>query len=330
MLEGLKDQNTGGDTSDTSHSFLGVGLDSCVIPTRHPGINIVQTTDFFYPLVDDPYVQGKIACANVLSDLYATGIWQCDNMLMLLGISTDLSSTERQIVTKLVIRGFCDLAKEAGTEINGGQTVLNPWFIIGGVATSVASQDEVIMPDGAKEGDVIVLTKPLGTQIAVNAHLWLDNPEKWCKVKDVVSREQVEVAYNAAMASMAHLNKNAAMLMHKYNAHAATDITGFGILGHANNLAASQQDDVSFVIEKLPVLANMTAAFKACGVNFKLLAGFSAETSGGLFVCLPAEHSQNFCTELEQLDKRPSWIIGKVVVGNKTAVIIKNVEVLEV
>lgn len=90
-------------------------------------------------------MQGKIACANVLSDLYATGIWQCDNMLMLLGISTELSNTERSVVTKLVIQGFSDLAREAGTSINGGQTVLNPWFIIGGVASSVTSDEEVIM-----------------------------------------------------------------------------------------------------------------------------------------------------------------------------------------
>ena len=125
--------------------ILGVGLDSCMIATRHKGINIVQTTDFFYPLVDDPYMQGKIACANVLSDLYAMGVTECDNMLMLLGVSSELTLKEREIVTRLVIQGFNDLAKEAGTTVNGGQTVLNPWYIIGGVASSVVTQDEVIM-----------------------------------------------------------------------------------------------------------------------------------------------------------------------------------------
>ena len=90
-------------------------------------------------------MQGKIACANVLSDLYATGVWQCDNMLMLLGISTELKMSERETVTKLVIKGFNDLAREAETKINGGQTVLNPWYIIGGVATSICSDDEFIM-----------------------------------------------------------------------------------------------------------------------------------------------------------------------------------------
>ena len=125
--------------------LLGVGLDSCMIETRHKGIHLVQTTDFFYPLVDDPYMQGKIACANVLSDLYAMGVTDCDNMLMLLGISSDLTLKEREIVTKLVIQGFNDSAQEAGTTVNGGQTVLNPWYIIGGVASSVVTKDEVIM-----------------------------------------------------------------------------------------------------------------------------------------------------------------------------------------
>jgi len=251
-------------------------------------------------------------------------------MLMLLGVSTDLSSIERNVVTKLVIKGFCDLAREAGTSINGGQTVLNPWFIVGGVATSIASESEVIMPDGAKDGDVIVLTKPLGTQIAVNVHQWLDNPERWEKVKDVVTVEQVKKAYEDAMFSMARLNKNSAMLMHKYGAHAATDVTGFGILGHATNLVENQKDDVSFEIHSLPILAHMKDVFLACGINFKLLDGYSAETSGGLLVCLPKENADSFCKDLEALDGKPSWIIGNVVKGDKKAVIKENVRVLEV
>jgi selenide,water dikinase len=105
----------------------------------------VQTTDFFYPLVDDPYMQGKIACANVLSDLYAMGVSLCDNMLMLLGVSNQMTLKEREVVTPLIIKGFNDLAAEAGTTVNGGQTVLNPWYIIGGVATAVVKQEEIIM-----------------------------------------------------------------------------------------------------------------------------------------------------------------------------------------
>ena len=99
-------------------------------------------------------------------------------------------------------------------------------------------------------------------------------------MKDIVTVDQVKKAYEDSMFLMARLNKNAAMLMHKHNAHAATDVTGFGILGHANNLAQNQKDNVSFEIHTLPMLKHMTAVCKASGINFKLLDGFSAETSG--------------------------------------------------
>lgn len=85
------------------------------------------------------------------------------------------------------------------------------------------------------------------------------------------------------------INFTAARLMHKYNAHGATDVTGFGLLGHAQNLAKHQKNEVSFVIHNLPVIAKMAAVAKACGNMFQLLQGHSAETSGGLLICLPRE-----------------------------------------
>lgn len=85
---------------------IGIGLDCSVIPLRHGGLCMVQTTDFFYPIVDDPYMMGKIACANVLSDLYAMGVTECDNMLMLLAVSTKMTEKERDVVIPLIMRGF--------------------------------------------------------------------------------------------------------------------------------------------------------------------------------------------------------------------------------
>ncbi|PVD24326.1 hypothetical protein C0Q70_14806 [Pomacea canaliculata] len=157
---------------------VGIGMDSSITPLRHGGLSLVQTTDYFYPLVDDPYMQGKIACANVLSDLYAMGVTDCDNMLMLVACSNKMTEKERDIIMPIIMRGFKDCAEEAGTGVTGGQTVINPWLIIGGVGTSVCQPNEYIMPDNAVVGDVLVLTKPLGTQVAVNAYQWLDQPER--------------------------------------------------------------------------------------------------------------------------------------------------------
>ncbi|EHA97363.1 Selenide, water dikinase 2 [Heterocephalus glaber] len=283
-------------------------MDSRVIPLRHGGLSLVQTTDFFYPLVEDPYMMGRIACANVLSDLYAMGITECDNMLMLLSVSQNMNEEEREKVTPLMIKGFRDAAAEGGTAVTGGQTAVNPWIIIGGVATMVCQPNEFIMPDSAVVGDVLVLTKPLGTQVAVNAHQWLDNPERWDKINMVVSREEVELAYQEAMFNMATLNRTAAGLMHTFNAHAATDITGFGILGHSQNLAKQQRNEVSFVIHNLPIIAKMAAISKASG-RFGLLQGTSAETYG---------------------EGHQAWIVGIVEKGNRTARIIDKPRVIEV
>ncbi|XP_012359298.2 selenide, water dikinase 1-like isoform X2 [Nomascus leucogenys] len=186
---------------------LGIGMDTCVIPLRHSGLSLVQTTDYIYPIVDDPYTMGRIACANVLSDLYAMGVTECDNMLMLLGVSNKMTDRERDKVMPLIIQGFKDAAERAGTSVTGGQTVLNPWIVLGGVATTVCQPSEFIMPDNAVPGDVLVLTKPLGTQVAVAVHQWLDIPEKWNKIKLVVTQEDVELAYQEAMMNMARLNR---------------------------------------------------------------------------------------------------------------------------
>ncbi|EDL78676.1 selenophosphate synthetase 1, isoform CRA_b [Rattus norvegicus] len=276
---------------------LGIGMDTCVIPLRHGGLSLVQTTDYIYPIVDDPYMM------------------------------------ERDKVMPLIIQGFKDAAEEAGTSVTGGQTVLNPWIVLGGVATTVCQPNEFIMPDNAVPGDVLVLTKPLGTQVAVAVHQWLDIPEKWNKIKLVVTQEDVELAYQEAMVNMARLNRTAAGLMHTFNAHAATDITGFGILGHAQNLAKQQRNEVSFVIHNLPVLAKMAAVSKACGNMFGLMHGTCPETSGGLLICLPREQAARFCAEIKSPkygEGHQAWIIGIVEKGNRTARIIDKPRIIEV
>jgi len=309
-------------------------MDCSVQELKHKGLFLVSTTDFFYPLVDDPYMQGRIGAANVLSDLYAFGIVHCDNVLMILGASRDMSKIQRDVSTRLMIEGFNDAVKAAESEVTGGQTVLNPWPIIGGAATAVCTKDDFIMPTNAVAGDVIVLTKPLGTQVAVNLSQWRYKEDMWKKVADIVSKEEAARAYSVAMKSMARLNRNAAKIMHKYEAHAATDVTGLGILGHARNLAANQSRAVNFSIDTLPIIQHMVEVHKRVEM-FSLLQGFSAETSGGLFICMPADKAAEFCKELEELDQSPAWIIGRVLestedVSKNTCHIVDNPKIITV
>jgi selenide,water dikinase len=134
-------------------------------------------------------------------------------------------------------------------------------------------------------------------------------------------------AYHAAMKSMSRLNRTAAKLMHKYGSHAATDVTGFGILGHANNLASNQKENVDFEIHTLPIFKNMAKIDRK--FNFKLLKGTSAETSGGMLICLPQEKAVQFCKEIEEIDGVPAIIVGRVVKGTKTARIVDDFKVVE-
>ncbi|XP_077499861.1 inactive selenide, water dikinase-like protein isoform X1 [Amblyomma americanum] len=279
-------------------------MDSSVVPLGDSGYSLVQTIDYFYPSVEDPYQAGKIACANVLSDLYALGVTRCDNMLMVMAVSTKLTEKQRDIVVPLLIKGIKDLAEQAGTKVTGGQTVLNPWPMIGGVASSVCKESEIISPDNAQPGDVLVLTKPLGTQVAVNAHQWLEKPERRAQLdKAGISEEDVRRVYFRAMDCMARLNLTGARLMHKHSCHGATDVTGFGLLGHAQNLVQVQQRSVGFVIHTLPIIAKVPALLAATGTSFKLMQGYSAETSGGLLMCLPKENAEAYCKEIEQQER---------------------------
>ncbi|CAI5722960.1 unnamed protein product [Hyaloperonospora brassicae] len=282
------------------------GMDSSVVKIAHGSdLYLVSTTDFFFPSVEDPYVQGQIACANVLSDVYAMGVTEVDTMLMILGVCRDMSEKQRDVVTTEMIRGFNDLARKAQTNVTGGQTVMNPWPIVGGVAMSVRSEAQIIRPENAVVGDVIVLTKPLGTQVAVNVFQWKKKPEQWQRVAQVVTSDDADVAFEMASESMSRLNLNAAKMMHKHGAHSATDVTGFGLLAHARNQAKSQLADVSFELHTLPIIKNMVEVNK--------------------------RRTQKRCIqELRELDDKPAWIVGCVVAGSKDAYIVPSPTIIEV
>ena len=310
-----------------------IALD-CSVRTTRQGHVCISTTDFFFPLVDSPYLQGRIGAANVLSDLYAEGVGDCDFMLMLLAACRDMTEDDRNICTREMVRGFNDACLEAGTTVTGGQTVLNPWPVIGGVATTICSEGEYVKSDGAQVGDVVVLTKPLGTQVAVNVHEWrVRKTPKWDELakRQVLSTEEAEDMMHAAVCSMARLNRHGGSLMVRHHAHAGTDVTGFGILGHAQNLMDNQAVAVGMEIHSLPCIAN-TAKVEQIGVmDFRLLKGYSAETSGGLMICMPEENALEYCRELEALDGEPSWIIGRVVAdADRKARITPDVKILEV
>ncbi|KAG5490697.1 hypothetical protein JKF63_00819 [Porcisia hertigi] len=304
-----------------------VGMDCSIVPLHHTNskgeaLFLVSTTDFFFPSVSDPFLQGQIGAANVLSDLYSMGISDCDTMLMLLAASTDMDEHERLITTREIMKGFAERARLATTTVTGGQTVMNPWPLIGGVAMAVVTEAEMVRPNGLlRSGDVLVLTKPLGCQIAVNLKQWLLRPSPLYEeaIAGHITPGEIEELYNVATDSMRRLNREGARLMRKYGAHGATDVTGFGILGHANNLGAAQSAGDSprslcLVLEQLPIFKTAVLASRRMNDKYRLFEGYSAETSGGLLVAFPSSTAaEAFCAELMEVDGGcPSWIVGHV------------------
>ncbi len=293
-----------------------------------PKYSLISSTDFFTPVSQNPYIQGRIAIANVLSDLYAVGVTHIDTVLMILTLSTIMPVDARDIVTSEMIRGFMDGCKLAGTTCTGGQTVHNPWPLIGGTASSMILSASLVRPDRAQPGDVLVLTKPLGTQIVGNLALWMLDDTRWnTVVSKLIDEHTAKRAVSIGEESMMRLNINAARVMSEVGSHGATDVTGFGILGHARNLAAVQKHDVDFEITSLPIIRGLVPLEKGVTVDYRLTAGLSAETSGGLLVILPPESVATFFEKMRDLGEPEVWIVGRVVKGNREARILERNEV---
>lgn len=309
---------------------VGIGLDSSVIALKNE-LFLVQSVDFFYPLIDDPFMLGKIALANVVSDVFAVGATEIDEIRLIVSAPTEFNDKEREVVVPMVMKGFLEAAKECKAPVKVGSIAENPWCIIGGVATAVSHRSELIMPYHAEVGDALVLTKPLGTQLATNAYIWMnENSENWSRLQERFSVADIEETYRIALESMTRLNRTGAELMRKYNAHAATDVTGFGIHGHAENLAKFQKAEVDFHIDTLPIIKNVREIAEVLGRSAKLLSGKAVETSGGLLICLPPSQAVPFCEEYRNRTSHTAWVIGKVEPGKRAVKMNPNVQFLSV
>jgi len=229
-----------------------------------------------------------------------------------------------------MIQGYVDTAQQANVRVGGGQSVYNMWPMLGGCAIAAVTEDSFRWPNNAQVGDTLVLTKPLGMRLAINTMQWLkSDKQKREKMLKVLPESTILETFYRAEAYMATLNMVGARLLRKYKSNACTDVTGFGVLGHANYLAQAQKNNVKFVIESLPILKDLHRLETEKVTSYKLLEGYAAETSGGLLVALNPSSVDGFVQEMHDagLD---AWKIGKVVEGNKTAEIVKNYSIIDV
>ncbi len=276
---------------------------------------IIFTTDFFPPICSDARTFGRIAAANSLSDVYAMG----GKPLLALNIMLFPSSQIPLEELAEILKGGQEVANETGTIIIGGHTIDDYPPKYGLAVVGLVHPDKVITNAGAKSGDVLILTKPLGCGVIIAAQrLGLCNPE----------------AYEAALQNMMHLNKEGADVMQKYEIRSATDVTGFGLLGHALKMAKGSKVTLEINLNDLPVLPQAYellemgcipgAAFRnqtfvendsefceGIDYNLQMLAA-DAQTSGGLLICCPADKANDMLKDLHSVGYPQSNIIGRV------------------
>ncbi|HWZ18688.1 MAG TPA: selenide, water dikinase SelD [Ktedonobacteraceae bacterium] len=273
---------------------------------------IISTADFFPPVVDDPYTYGAIAATNAMSDVYAMG----GQVLMAINLVAWPENLDTAILSE-VLRGGMEAVERAGGVIAGGHSISDDEPKYGLAVTGMVHPDHILTKGGAKPGDVLVLSKPLGTGLMTTA-------QKQGKVR--------EEDMAAAVQSMTRLNRRASEILVQVGAgvHAATDITGFGILGHAWEMAAQSLTSMRFNYESLPLLPNIRHyAELGCipggtGRNKRSVQAhvhfgdhmgeidqailYDPQTSGGLFAAI----HPSLWSELSEQKDVTFWRIGEV------------------
>lgn len=264
---------------------------------------LVQTVDFFPPIVDDPFDFGRIAAANALSDIYAMG----GRPLTALNIVCFPSDDMPIEILSQVLRGGAEKIEEAGAVVVGGHSIKDKELKFGIAATGLIDPTRIITNSHAQVGDRLYLTKPLGTGLITTG----------------IKRNAVGAELAAIVtAQMAQLNKKASELMLRFDAHAATDVTGYGLLGHALEIARASRVTIRIYSERLPLMPEALKLAEAgmipggAKANREFVQGhatiaetidknlvhvmFDPQTSGGLLISILEERAELFEQESEK------------------------------
>jgi selenide,water dikinase len=280
---------------------------------------LVQTVDFFAPIVDDPYQFGQVAAANALSDVYAMG----GEPLTALSIVGFPSGKLPMSVLTEILRGGQDKVHEAGATVIGGHSIIDEELKYGLSVTGSVHPDRILTNSGALPGDTLVLTKPLGTGFVTTA----------------LKRGTITASDAApTIEAMSDLNRNASLAAVAVGAKCATDVTGFGLLGHALNIARGSGVTIRFRLRQLPVLPGAFEAWKSGATPggaerneahvrpstewgtaepFDEALVLDPQTSGGLLVSLPAALVEDYLSRVPQ-----AVVIGEVLPRGERAIIL--------
>ena len=278
-------------------------------------IAIITTVDFITPPVDDPWWFGQIAAANSISDIYAMGGWPLTalNVVMF---------PEKKLVPAVlaeILRGGAEKVAEAGASVVGGHTVEDPEPKYGLSVTGMVHPDNVITNAGAKPGDALILTKPIGTGVLFNSSRSGKLPYEFLE---------------ALLPTIAALNNVAMELAKDRTLHSCTDITGFGVVGHAHEMAAGSGVDMQIEFDKIPFYPHAVDMYKrgettGSNITNRLMTQdllhfrnkldineeellFDPQTSGGLLIALPEGEAEELLYDIKVRGNDDATIIGRV------------------
>jgi selenide,water dikinase len=283
------------------------------------GIAILNTLDFFTPMVDEAEIQGRIAGSNVTSDIYSLAVTNIASVLTIMAFPENMPDE----LAVGMLKGFGDFCREMGAPVVGGHTIRNPWPIIGGAATGVSNPEKIVYTRGAQIGDRLVLTKPLGIAPAMAAYRLRKDEDGREFLKDV-PEDLVDAAVNGAINAMITSNRPVAEAMQNVPVHAATDVTGFGLKGHASNMAVLGKVDI--VINQLPVIQGTPLLTEIFG--YPLLQGEAKETAGGILIAVGKEESDDLLSELDKRNVK-HFEVGYVTKGSGNVEVLKDANVIE-
>ncbi|AFV10316.1 selenide, water dikinase SelD [Thermacetogenium phaeum DSM 12270] len=309
--------------------MVGTGIpDDAGVYRLRPDLALVQTVDFFTPVVDDPYWFGQVAAANALSDIYAMGATPLTALNLVAFPSCKLGPE----VLRAILKGGCDKVAEAGALVLGGHSVEDDEPKYGLAVTGVVHPAEVVTNSGACPGDFLILTKPLGTGVMVTALKGgLLTPDEERKLAEV----------------MALLNAPAAEAMRLVGVHACTDITGFGLLGHLREMAVNSGVDVEIELASLPLLPK-AKKFAEEGLipggayrNKEYLKDhveiggrispaeedllYDPQTSGGLLIAVSGEKREQLLSALREKGVASPRAVGRVTGRGKGRILVRGV-----
>ncbi len=277
--------------------------------------------DVFTPIHDDPAIQGEIVACNATNDVFAMGATKILSLQAFLAYPEDLDES----IPAGVLKGMNDFMARLESKVTGGQTIKNPIPVFGGIALGIAHPDDVVYSSGAMHGNKVVLTKPLGIQPAMRSYRDLKDEKRSTLLKKF-DEAKLQSMQDTAVRVMTQSNLEVAEAMKAVGVNAATDVTGFGLLGHAGNVATLSGVDV--IIDQVPVIKGSIELSQFFGHNLK--EGCAAETAGGMLVFLKPELVDDFASHLQKKGL-PCWTIGEVArpMGVPVAKLAKDVEYIE-